>query len=76
MKIRFPFHNLVPTCFSGLLDDPLLLLRMRPNGHHLLFDCGQIHHLAKRTFTHLDTIFLSATLIWIIGWGLSRLFDS
>lgn len=24
-----------------------------------MFDCGQIHHLAKRTFTHLDAIFIS-----------------
>ncbi len=57
--VRFPFRNLVPTFFAGLLDDPLLLLRTRPNGRHLLFDCGQIHHLAKRTFTNLDAVFIS-----------------
>lgn len=59
MSISFPFRNLVPTFFSGLLDDPILLLRTRPNGRHFMFDCGQIHHLAKRTFTHLDAIFIS-----------------
>lgn len=59
MKPDFPFRNLIPTFFSGLLDDPLLLLRTRPDGHHFLFDCGQIHHLAKRTFTHLEAIFIS-----------------
>ncbi|SHI43425.1 ribonuclease Z [Malonomonas rubra DSM 5091] len=59
MKPSFPFRNLVPTFFSGLLDDPILLLRIRPTGHHLMFDCGQVHHLAKRTFTHLDAIFIS-----------------
>lgn len=59
MKVSFPFRNLVPTFFAGLIDDPILLLRTRPTGHQLMFDCGQIHHLAKRTFTHLDTIFIS-----------------
>lgn len=59
MKISFPFRNLVPTFFSGLLDDPILLLRTRPNSRHFMFDCGQVHHLAKRTFTHLDAIFIS-----------------
>ena len=59
MKISFPFRSLVPTFFAGLVDDPLLLLRTRPNGRHLMFDCGQIHHLAKRTFTNLDAIFIS-----------------
>lgn len=59
MTINFPFRNLVPTFFAGLLDDPILLLRTRPDGRHLMFDCGQIHHLAKRTFTNLDAIFIS-----------------
>ena len=59
MKPKFPFRNLVPTFFAGLIDDPLLLIRSRPDGRHLLFDCGQVHHLAKRTFTHLDAIFIS-----------------
>jgi len=59
MKISFPFRNLMPTFFAGLLDDPLLLLRTRSNGRHFMFDCGQLHHLAKRSFTNLDAIFVS-----------------
>lgn len=59
MNVRLPFRNLIPTFFAGLLDDPILLLRTRPDGHHVMFDCGQIHHLAKRTFTHLEAIFIS-----------------
>lgn len=59
MKPDFPFHRLVPTFFAGLLDDPLLLLRTRPDGRHLLFDCGQLQHLAKRIFTRLDAVFIS-----------------
>ncbi|PLX98775.1 MAG: ribonuclease Z [Desulfuromonas sp.] len=59
MKISFPFRTLVPTFFAGLIDDPILLLRIRSSGRHLMFDCGQIHHLAKRTFTNLDAVFIS-----------------
>lgn len=59
MSIGLPFRNLIPTFFAGLIDDPILLVRTRPDGRHLMFDCGQIHHLAKRTFTHLDAIFVS-----------------
>lgn len=59
LKIRLPFHNLEPTFFAGLLDDPILLLRTRSSGRNLLFDCGQIHHLAKRIFTPLDAVFVS-----------------
>ena len=61
MSIRFPFHNLEPTFFAGLLDDPLLLVRVRPAGRNLLFDCGQLHHLAKRVLTALDALFISHT---------------
>lgn len=57
--VRFPFRHLVPTFFAGLIDDPLLLLRTRADGRHLMFDCGQVHHLAKRTFTNLEAIFIS-----------------
>ena len=57
--VHFPYRNLIPTFFAGLIDDPILLLRTRPNGRHLMFDCGQVHHLAKRTFTNLEAIFIS-----------------
>jgi len=53
------FHFLEPTFVAGLLDDPVLLLRNRPFGDNLLFDCGQLHHLAKRILKRIDTIFIS-----------------
>jgi len=59
MSLRFPFRNLEPTFCSGLLDDPLLLIRQRPLGSNLLFDCGQLHHLAKRTLTAIEAVFVS-----------------
>lgn len=56
---RLPFRYLEPACFSGLLDDPLLFLRIRPEGRALLFDCGQIAHLAKRVVKPIDAVFIS-----------------
>ena len=43
-KRRLPFRYLEPAFFAGLLDDPLLFLRIRPLRRALLFDCGQINH--------------------------------
>lgn len=54
-----PFRYLEPTFFAGLFDDPLLLVRVRPSGRALLFDCGKMHHLAKRVYTSIDAIFIS-----------------
>ena len=54
-----PFRYLEPTFFAGLFDDPLLLIRVRPTGRALLFDCGKMHHLAKRVYTSIDAIFIS-----------------
>ena len=54
-----PFRYLEPTFFAGLFDDPLLLVRIRPSGRALLFDCGKVHHLAKRVFTSIDAVFIS-----------------
>ena len=59
MKKPFRFRHIEPIFFAGLLDDPILLVRIRPSGRLLMFDCGQVHHLAKRNFTHLDAIFIS-----------------
>ncbi|PLX86324.1 MAG: ribonuclease Z [Desulfuromonas sp.] len=59
MRLRLPFRYLEPTIFSGLLDDPLLLARIRPLGRSILIDCGQIHHLAKRVVKSLDAVFVS-----------------
>lgn len=59
MSLRLPFRNLEPSFCSGLFDDPLLLLRQRPLGSNLLFDCGQLTHLAKRTLTAIEAVFVS-----------------
>lgn len=53
------FRYLEATFCAGLLDDPVLLLRIRPLGRNLLFDCGQIHHLAKRVLKQTQAIFVS-----------------
>jgi len=56
---RSPFRFLEPTFFAGLLDDPLLLVRVRPLGESILFDCGQIHHLAKRLVKSVSALFIT-----------------
>ncbi|KAF0218372.1 MAG: ribonuclease [Geobacteraceae bacterium] len=48
-----------PTFFSGLLDDPVLYVHVRPLGKGLLFDCGQIHHLAKRVLKSVEALFIT-----------------
>jgi len=53
------FHYIEPYFCGGLLDDPLLLVRVRPTGRSLLFDCGQLHHLAKRTLRSIDAVFVT-----------------
>lgn len=53
------FHTIEPYFCSGLLDDPLLLVRIRPTGRSLLFDCGQLQHLAKRTLRSIDVVFVT-----------------
>lgn len=59
MSVPLSFRNLEPTFAAGLIDDPVLLVRIRPTGRNLMFDCGQIHHLAKRAITRLDALFIS-----------------
>lgn len=59
-KVRaLPFRYLEPAFFGGLLDDPLLFLRIRPLRRALLFDCGQINHLSKRVVKPIDTVFIT-----------------
>lgn len=53
------FHSIEPYFCAGLLDDPLLLVRVRPTGRSLLFDCGQLHHLAKRVLRSIDAVFVT-----------------
>lgn len=57
--MRPPFNFCEPVFYSGLMDDPLLLVQVRPLGRSLLFDCGQIHHLAKRVLRSLDAVFIT-----------------
>ena len=56
---RLPFRYLEPTFCAGLLDDPVLLVNVRPLGRAILVDCGQLHHLAKRVLKSLDAIFIT-----------------
>lgn len=56
---RLSFRYIEPAFFGGLLDDPLLFLRIRPLKRALLFDCGQIAHLAKRVLKPIDTVFIT-----------------
>jgi ribonuclease Z len=56
---RSPFRFLEPTFFAGLIDDPLLLVRVRPLRESILFDCGEIHHLAKRVVKSVSALFIT-----------------
>lgn len=58
-KRRLPFRSCEPAFFGGLLDDPLLFLRIRPLRSALLFDCGQIAHLAKRVIKPIRAVFIT-----------------
>ncbi len=59
MRDRLSFRYLEPVFFAGLFDDPLLLVQIRPLGKSCLFDCGQIHHLAKRVLKGVTALFIS-----------------
>ena len=59
MRLPCKFRFLEPTFFAGLLDDPLLWVHIRPLGRSLLFDCGQMTHLAKRVMKAIDAVFIS-----------------
>lgn len=58
-KRRLPLRYCEPAFFGGLLDDPLLFLRIRPLRRALLFDCGQIAHLAKRVVKPIAAVFIT-----------------
>lgn len=59
MKSLFPFRLLQPVFCSGLLEDPILLVRSKPKNGLILVDCGQVNHLAKRVFKAVTALFLS-----------------
>lgn len=56
---RIPFRWIEPAFCAGLLDDPVLYLYVRPLGRAIMFDCGQVHHLAKRVLKSVDALFIS-----------------
>ena len=56
---RLPFRRIEPYFCGGIFDDPLLLVRLRPLGTSLLFDCGQLNHLATRILKSITTVFIS-----------------
>lgn len=53
------FRYLEPTCFSGLLDDPCLVIRDRPIHQSIMFDCGTLAHVAKREMKPVRAVFVS-----------------
>ncbi len=53
------FRAIEPTVYSGLLDDPVVSVRVRPRGKSLLLDCGQITHLAKRVLRSVEALFIT-----------------
>jgi ribonuclease Z len=59
MSSRIPVRTIEPAFFSGLLDDPVLLLNIRPTGRGVLIDCGRVHHLAKRVMKSIDVLFVT-----------------
>lgn len=59
MHRSLPLRYVEPTFFAGLFDDPVLYLKIRPMGRAMLFDCGRIHHLAKRVLKSIDALFVS-----------------
>ncbi|MBP1752345.1 MAG: Metal-dependent hydrolase of the beta-lactamase superfamily III-like protein [Geobacteraceae bacterium] len=59
MSTLMPFRTIEPSFFSGLLDDPVLLLNVRPTGRGILIDCGQVNHLAKRVMKSVDALFVT-----------------
>lgn len=59
MKKQNPFHTLSPSFYSGLLDDPLLFIRVPPPEQNILVDCGQMSHLTKRILKSIGYLFIS-----------------
>lgn len=53
------FRYLEPTCFSGLIDDPCLIIRDRPIHQSIMLDCGSLSHVAKREMKPVRAIFVS-----------------
>lgn len=68
MGKKLPFRTFQPAFFSGLLDDPIMVVKIRQQNRSFLVDCGQLTHIAKRVINSIDTIFTShAHMDHIIG---------
>lgn len=59
MREKFPFRTFQPALFSGLLDDPIMVVKIRQENRSFLVDCGQLNHIAKRVVKGVDTVFVS-----------------
>ena len=59
MQNKSPFRIFEPFFFSGLLDDPILAIRLKPISQFLLVDCGKIDHIAKRVLKSVSTVFIT-----------------
>ncbi|GAM10395.1 ribonuclease Z [Geobacter sp. OR-1] len=53
------FRYLEPTYFSGLIDDPCLVIRDRPIHQSIMIDCGALSHVAKREMKPVRAIFVT-----------------
>jgi ribonuclease Z len=53
------FRYLEPNFFSGLIDDPCLVIRDRPIHQSIMLDCGALSHVAKREMKPVRAMFVS-----------------
>lgn len=53
------FRYLEPTFFSGLIEDPCLVVRDRPIHQSIMIDCGSLSHVAKREMKPVRAIFVT-----------------
>ncbi len=56
---KVPFHYFQPVFFAGVIDDPILLLKIKTLGSSFLVDCGQIDHIAKKAMKRVEAVFIT-----------------
>lgn len=59
MKNKSPFRFIRPHFFSGLIDDPVLIIRILPASSNIMVDCGQINHIASKVLKSVDAVFIT-----------------
>ena len=59
MSGKSPYRYFEPFFYSGLFDDPIMVIRVKPLASNILVDCGKIHHLTKRILKAVDTVFIT-----------------